>query len=91
LFLYVGYSAGTEPNCQFKSYRKIAAVIKKAEPEKRGRGRPKLAEGEPQSSVLTRMPTALLARIKAAAGTMTVAAFIRSAIERELSRRERKG
>lgn len=66
-------------------------MIKKTEPEKRGRGRPKVDDPEPQSSVLTRMPTALLARIKAAAGTMTVAAFIRSAIERELTRRERKG
>lgn len=67
------------------------AVSDNSQPEKRGPGRPKVVDREPTSAVITRMPTALLARIKAAAGTMTVAAFIRSAIERELTRRERKG
>lgn len=39
--------------------------------------------------VMTRMPEALLNRIKAVAGENKVAAFIREAVEAELRRRER--
>lgn len=62
------------------------------------RGRPKVTDKEPHSTIVVRLPTALLERAKAAAGDSTVAAFVRQAIEasakrieRELSRRERKG
>lgn len=64
-------------------------MSEKVAPEKRPRGRPKVEGREPRSSVITRMPTALLDRIKAAVGGTGVAAFIREAVEAELKRRER--
>jgi hypothetical protein len=57
-------------------------------PEKPKRGRPKVTDKEPHSTIVIRLPTTLLNRAKAVADG-TVAAFVRKAIEDATRRRER--
>lgn len=54
-------------------------------------GRPPLKKDVKTSPTVVRLDADTRARIEAVAGKNQMAAFIRSAIERELSRRERKG
>lgn len=54
-------------------------------------GRPPLTKAADTVKTTIRIPRGTLARIEAVSGKGKSAAFIRSAIERELTRRERKG
>lgn len=54
-----------------------------------GMGRPPLTKAADTVKTTIRIPRGLLARIEVVAGEGQVAAFIRSAIESELKRRER--
>lgn len=54
-------------------------------------GRPPLTKDADTVKTTIRISRGVLARIEAVSGEGQVAAFIRSAIERELTRRERKG
>lgn len=61
-------------------------------PDNAGRmGRPPIKRDVPTVKTTLRVTQELLDRIEAVAGKGKSAAFIRSAIERELTRRERKG
>jgi hypothetical protein len=77
-------------------YKSISAIRNEADlseiaphDTKRGMGRPPLKLRDPTVKTTIRLPASVLQRIKDASDDGEAAAFIRSAIESELKRRER--